>query len=69
MEKERPDLVLLDRMLTGMQIDEVLRHIPDVPAIVLSARCEVEGKVKLQLSGATERRAAGRAPDENVEIL
>ena len=56
-------------MLTGMQIDEVLRHIPDVPAIVLSARCEVEGKVKLQLSGATERRAAGRAPDENVEIL
>ena len=52
LEKERPDLVLLDRMLPGMQGDELLRRIPELPVIVLSARCEVEGKVNLLLGGA-----------------
>ena len=54
MEKARPDLVLLDRMLPGMQGDEVLRRMPKVPVIVLSARDEVEGKVNLLLDGAAD---------------
>lgn len=54
LERRRPDLMLLDRMLPGMQGEEVLKRVSGVPIIVLSARSEVEGKVELLMNGAMD---------------
>lgn len=54
LEKERPDLVLLDLMLPGLNGEEVLKRINGVPVIVLSAKSETSGKVKLLLDGADD---------------
>lgn len=50
----RCDLVLLDLMLPGLSGEEVLPHIRDIPVIVLSAKVNVEDKVKLLLGGAAD---------------
>ena len=50
----RPDLVLLDLMLPGLTGQEVLPHLAGIPVIVLSARAEVEEKVRLLLNGAAD---------------
>ena len=47
---ERPDLVLLDLMLPGLNGEEVLAAVRGIPVIVVSARAEGEDKVQL-LSG------------------
>ena len=52
--RERPDLILLDLMLPGMTGEEVLAQIRDIPTIVLSARADVETKVKLLYDGACD---------------
>ncbi|MDE5854466.1 MAG: response regulator transcription factor [Ruminococcus sp.] len=49
-----PDLILLDLMLPGLNGEEVLTHIKDIPVIVISARADVESKVSLLLSGAVD---------------
>lgn len=48
------DLVLLDLMLPGLPGEEILPHIRDIPVIVLSAKGNVEDKVKLLLGGAAD---------------
>ena len=50
----RPDLVLLDLMLPGLSGEEVLKHIKNIPVIVLSAKVDVQDKVKLLLDGAAD---------------
>lgn len=50
----RPDLVLLDLMLPGLNGEEVLSAIQGIPVIVVSARAEVEDKVSLLLGGAAD---------------
>lgn len=50
----RPDLVLLDLMLPGLSGQEVLPHLAGIPVIVLSARGDVEEKVRLLLDGAAD---------------
>lgn len=54
LEKSRPDLVLLDLMLPGLSGEEVLKRIGNVPVIVLSARLDVQDKVRLLLDGAAD---------------
>lgn len=54
LDKEVPDLVLLDLMLPGLSGEEVLPKIKEIPTIILSAKVEVSDKVKLLLEGAAD---------------
>ena len=54
LEREKPDLALLDLMLPGLSGEEVLPHLQGVPVIVLSAKAGVEDKVRLLLGGAAD---------------
>ncbi len=50
----RPDLVLLDLMLPGLEGDKVLLQIKGIPVIVVSAKADVNLKVNLLLGGAAD---------------
>lgn len=54
LERERPDLILLDLMLPGLSGEEVLKKISGIPVIVLSARADIQDKVALLLGGAAD---------------
>lgn len=54
LSRHRPDLVLLDLMLPGLSGEEVLPKIQGIPVIVLSAKVDVQDKVKLLLGGAAD---------------
>lgn len=49
-----PDLILLDLMLPGMDGEDVLKHISNIPVIVISAKADIENKVNLLLNGAVD---------------
>lgn len=48
----KPDLVLLDLMLPGLDGRDVLPHIKGIPVIVVSAKVDIDNKVDLLLEGA-----------------
>lgn len=50
----RPDLVLLDLMLPGLNGEEVLPRIEGIPVIILSAKADIDNKVELLLGGAAD---------------
>ena len=50
----RPDLVLLDLMLPGLDGKELLPRLNGIPVIVVSAKVGVEDKVDLLLGGAAD---------------
>lgn len=50
----RPDLVLLDLMLPGIDGEKVLAQIKGIPVIVVSAKVDVDNKVDLLLAGAAD---------------
>lgn len=54
LEKEAPDLALLDLMLPGMDGEDVLGQIKGIPVIVVSAKADVDNKVELLLGGAAD---------------
>lgn len=54
LEKTKPDLVLLDLMLPGLQGEEVLSKIKGIPVIVVSAKADTDNKVNLLLGGAAD---------------
>ena len=54
LQRCRADLVLLDRMLPGLQGEELLPRIQGVPVIILSARADAEEKATLLLDGAAD---------------
>lgn len=54
LSQHRPDLILLDLMLPGLPGEEVLPKIQDIPVIVISAKLDVQDKVKLLLGGASD---------------
>lgn len=54
LEKERPDLILLDLMLPGLSGEQLLPRIKETPVIVVSARAGIDDKVNLLLEGAAD---------------
>ena len=54
LSQSRPDLVLLDLMLPGLNGEDVLPHIKGLPVIVMSAKTDIDNKVDLLLNGAVD---------------
>lgn len=54
LERQRPDLVLLDLMLPGLSGEEVLPKIQGIPVMVMSAKTDIDHKVDLLLGGAVD---------------
>ena len=54
LERERPDLVLLDLMLPGLPGEQVLGKLHGIPVIVVSAKTGVDDKVNALLGGAAD---------------
>lgn len=52
--QRKPNLVLLDLMLPGLNGEEVLSQIKGIPVIVISAKVGVDDKVDLLLGGASD---------------
>ena len=50
----KPDLILLDLMLPGLNGGEILPRLKGSPVIVVSARVEIDNKVDLLLGGAAD---------------
>ena len=50
----KPDLVLLDLMLPGLDGRDVLPHIKGIPVIVVSAKVDIDNKVDLLLEGTVD---------------
>lgn len=54
LSQKKPNLILLDLVLPGLDGEGVLEHIKDVPVIVLSSKAEVEDKIHLLNEGACD---------------
>ena len=54
LSQKTPDLILLDLMLPGLSGEEILPKIKSIPVIVVSAKIDVDHKVKLLLDGAVD---------------
>lgn len=54
LEKERVDLILLDLMLPGLNGEEILAKIKEVPIIILSAKTSIDDKVNCLIKGAND---------------
>ena len=54
LDRETPDLILLDLMLPGLSGEEVLPKIKNIPVIVMSAKTAISDKVNLLMMGAAD---------------
>lgn len=54
LEKENIDLILLDLMLPGINGEEIIKKVHDIPIIVISAKNSVDDKVNVLLNGAND---------------
>lgn len=61
-----PQLVLLDLNLPGLNGEEVLQHIKNIPVIILSAKSSVSDKVRNLIAGASDYITK---PFDNNELL
>lgn len=69
LERETPDLILLDLMLPGMSGEKLLREIREghryeVPVLILSARSDLQDKVTLLKMGADDYITKPFEPEE-----
>ena len=53
-EKEKIDIILLDLMLPGLNGEEIVKRVKNIPIIVISAKMDQENKVKVLLDGAND---------------
>ena len=54
LEKDKPDLVLLDLMLPGLSGEDILPKLCGIPVIVVSAKTDVQNKIGLLRGGAVD---------------
>ena len=54
LSKSKPDLVLLDLMLPGLNGEDVLPQIKGIPIIVVSAKVDIDNKVDVLPGGAVD---------------
>lgn len=54
LEREKVDLILLDLMLPGLNGEDIIKKVKDIPIIVISAKISPEDKVNALLSGAND---------------
>lgn len=54
LERKQVDLILLDLMLPGLNGEEIVKKIKDIPIIVISAKISAEDKVNVLLNGAND---------------
>ena len=54
LEKEDVELILLDLMLPGINGEEIIKKIKNIPIIVISAKISPEDKVNVLLNGAND---------------
>lgn len=54
LSQNKPDLILLDLMLPGLNGEEVLPQIKGISVIVISAKIDMDNKVDLLLGGAVD---------------
>ncbi|WP_251387911.1 response regulator transcription factor [Mediterraneibacter agrestimuris] len=54
LSRSKPDLVLLDLMLPGLNGEDVLPNIKGIPVIVVSAKVDIDNKVDVLLGGAVD---------------
>lgn len=54
LSKSKPDLILLDLMLPGLNGEDVLPKIKGIPVIVVSAKVDIDHKVDLLFGGAVD---------------
>lgn len=54
LERQQPDLVLLDLMMPGLSGEELLSRLAGTPVIVLSAKADPDHKAELLLGGAAD---------------
>ena len=66
LEKQNVDLILLDLMLPGLNGEEILEKIKQIPIIILSAKINIEDKVNCLLNGANDYITK---PFNNDELL
>lgn len=53
-EKENIDLILLDLMLPGLNGEEIIKQIKNIPIIVISAKISPEDRINTLLNGAND---------------
>ena len=68
LEKERIDLIILDLMLPAMS-EEVLKKSGDIPVIVVSAKADIDDKVKMLKNGAQDYMTKPFSARELTEIM
>ena len=54
LDRERPDLILLDLMLPGMSGEELILKFGGILTIVLSAKSDIDSKISLLQKGASD---------------
>lgn len=54
LEKENIDLILLDLMLPGINGEEIIKQVKNIPTIVISAKISQEDKINVLLNGAND---------------
>ncbi len=68
LEKESIDLIILDLMLPAMS-EEVLKKSGDIPVIVVSAKADIDDKVKMLKNGAEDYMTKPFSARELTEIM
>lgn len=68
LEKESIDLIILDLMLPAMS-EEVLKKSGDIPVIVVSAKADIDDKVKMLKNGAQDYMTKPFSARELTEIM